>query len=58
MRDLRFVCEDCRVKWFVPATRPIDRAPTDCAACGGRLIPLEHAGDHGSAVPEDVDGCQ
>ena len=46
------------MKWFVPATRPIDRAPTDCAACGGRLIPLEHAGDHGSAVPEDVDGCQ
>jgi hypothetical protein len=39
--DIRFVCEDCRVKWFVPSGRPVDGDVKDCAACGGRLIRLQ-----------------
>ena len=55
--DLRFVCEDCRVKWFVPAGRSIDDAPADCAACGGRLIPLDHEGNISPARSDDVDAA-
>jgi hypothetical protein len=53
--DLRFVCEDCRVKWFVPAGRSIDDAAAGCAACGGRLIPLEHEGNLRPAQSDDAD---
>jgi predicted RNA-binding Zn-ribbon protein involved in translation (DUF1610 family) len=41
---VRFVCEDCGVKWFAPLMRALDAAPAECAACGGRLVPLDH--DH------------
>jgi hypothetical protein len=40
-RGHRFVCEDCRIKWFVPSGRPVDSDVKDCAACGGRLVPLD-----------------
>jgi hypothetical protein len=42
----------------VLSTLDIARAIGGCAACGGRLILLEHAGDRGSAALEDVDRCQ
>jgi hypothetical protein len=53
--DVRYVCEDCRVKWFVPGTRPIEHAPGECAACGGRLIPLDHEREDRRGVYGDVD---
>jgi hypothetical protein len=53
--DVRFVCEDCRVKWFVSSTRPIDRAATECAACGGRLMPLEIERENSPATQLGLD---
>ena len=49
--DTRLICEDCHVKWFVPAGRQIDLKSTDCGSCGGRLIPLEHVQRAGPSWP-------
>ncbi len=38
--DRRFICSHCRTKWFVPDDRPVDEEPSDCARCGGPLVPL------------------
>ncbi len=38
--DRRFICEDCRTKWFVPSSKPDSDYLTECAACGGALVPF------------------
>jgi len=46
MGDDRFICDECGVKWFVPEPQAAGVAdPADCAACGGRLIPLATQND-------------
>jgi hypothetical protein len=53
--DIRFVCEDCRIKWFVPSGRPIDSDVKGCAACGGRLIPFHPERETQDGRPGDAD---
>jgi hypothetical protein len=53
--DTRLICEDCHVKWFVPAGRQIDLESTDCGSCGGRLIPLEHVSASRPVQSENLD---
>jgi hypothetical protein len=50
VENLRLICEDCGVKWFLPAERrEILLAILTCAACGGQLIELQAAG--GGSAP-------
>lgn len=41
--DLRFICENCGVKWFIAASRLGSVELNDCARCGGALMPLDQA---------------
>ena len=46
--NLRLICEDCGVKWFLPpGRRDVLDAILACAACGGQLVVLP--ADAGSA---------
>jgi hypothetical protein len=33
----RFICDDCRLKWFVTDGAPPAPKPERCPACGGEL---------------------
>ena len=48
--DRRFICRDCHIKWFIPASRPELDDLTECASCGGELEPLVPAREE--AQPE------
>jgi hypothetical protein len=36
----RFICDDCRTKWFVKEDAPPAADPTRCPACDGQLVAL------------------
>jgi hypothetical protein len=45
--DVRYMCESCGTKWFVPSRAIDGSALADCAACGGALKHVGFApGEH------------
>ena len=41
MEEIRLICDDCGVKWFVPGNGDaVDELPA-CGACGGPLVAFE-----------------
>ena len=36
--DRRFMCQDCRTKWFIPEHRSTEPDLTECGRCGGPLV--------------------
>ena len=41
VEELRLICEDCGVKWFVPGDGDAVDEPPPCGACGGQLVAFE-----------------
>jgi predicted RNA-binding Zn-ribbon protein involved in translation (DUF1610 family) len=41
MDDRHYVCEQCGLKWFVPASRAGDPGELHCGECGAVLTPRE-----------------
>ena len=39
MDDRHYVCEQCGLKWFVPASRVDDPGELHCGECGAVLTP-------------------
>ena len=41
MDDRHYVCEQCGLKWFVPASRADPQGELHCGECGAVLTPRE-----------------
>jgi len=48
--DRRFICQDCRTKWFIHEDRAAEPDLTECGRCGGQLVTFDGgaAGGDGS----------
>ena len=54
--DVRLICEDCGVKWFVPGNGDAIEEPPECAACGGQLVVFDAPG--GDTAPGWTTGAE
>lgn len=54
MDDRHYVCPNCGLKWFVPASRAQENAALHCGECGAPLIPRDALGGEVLAVGGDV----
>jgi hypothetical protein len=39
--NVRLLCEDCGVKWFIPNDGDAGDESIACGACGGRLVAFD-----------------
>jgi DNA-directed RNA polymerase subunit RPC12/RpoP len=56
MDDRHYVCEQCGLKWFVPASRTDDPGGLRCGECSAVLTPREEwlAADEFPAIDQSV----
>ena len=53
---LRYICQSCRTKWFVPPGS-MQPPPTACDACGGSLAVLHSAEPTNAGADGDADAA-